>query len=142
MKTLKSLTAALLIILSANAFAIADETKNNKLQMDYAINTYVEAMSNGKIKELPSVLDPDVKFTTSKGNEIKHYSKTEMLESLKSYENIVQNCQTDYKLIESGAAQAIVKVTMKYETFSKVHLLTLNNTAKGWKIVSVSSSFN
>ncbi len=141
MKSLKSLTAALLIIFSASAFA-NDETKSNKLQMDYAIHTYIEAVNNGKIKDLPSVLDPDVKFTFTKGKEIKNYGKTEIMESLKSSENIVQNCQTDYSVIESNPAQAIVKVTMKYENFSKINFVTLNNTSKGWKIITVSTSFN
>lgn len=141
MKTLKSLATALLIILTVSAFA-TDETKNKKLLMENAVNSYIDALSYGKIKGLSSVIDQEAKFTISYGETIRTYGKSEMLESLRAQENIVQNCKSDYTMIESSPAQAIVKVVMKYDTFSKTHFLTLSNTSKGWKITNVSSSFN
>jgi len=141
MKTLKSLAAALLIFLSVSAFA-NDDSKNQKLQMDYALKTYIDAISNGNIKGLPEVLDSDVKFTITRGEQIVSYSKSEMLSSLKTTQNIQQNCVTDYTIIDQNPAQAVVKVTMKYAEFSKVNFVTMTNTTRGWKITNVSSSFN
>ena len=54
MKTLKSITAALLIALSFSAFA-ADSPKNEKLEMNYALKTYIDAITLGKINALPEV---------------------------------------------------------------------------------------
>lgn len=141
MKTLKTLTAALLIVLSANAFA-RDDSKSAKMRMDYAINTYVEAVSNGHMKDLPAILDENVKYTVSKGTDIHSYSKAEMLEFFKNNENIVQNCKTDYTILEGGANQSIIKVSMKYDSFTKINLITLTNSNRGWKITNVSVAFN
>ncbi len=65
-----------------------------------------------------------------------------MLEVFKNYENVVQNCEANYNAIEVGSSQAIVKVTLKYESFSVVNFVTLANSNKGWKITSISSSCN
>ncbi len=141
MKTLKTLTATLLIILSFSAFA-DDTSKNEKLDMNYALKTYVDAVAHGKIKGLEEVLDQNVKFTTTRGSQIINISKAQMLSSLKNTQNVEQNCTTDFSLIESNSTLTVVKVTMKYEGFSKVTYLSMANTTKGWKITNVSSSYN
>ncbi|MGX5690077.1 putative lumazine-binding protein [Arcticibacter tournemirensis] len=141
MKTLKNIAAALLFVLSVSAFA-AEQTQSNKSQIDAAVTTYIDALNYGKIKGLSAVLDQDLKFTVSQGQTILNYNKTQMIESLKAQENIVQNCKTDYTMIESNPGQAIAKVTMKYDGFSKVNFVTLSNTSKGWKITNISSSYN
>lgn len=141
MKTLKTLTATLLIILSFSAFA--DDTSNNeKLNMNYALKTYVDAVAHGKIKGLEDVLDQNVKFTTTRGSQIINISKAQMLSSLKNTQNVEQNCTTDFSLIESNPTLTIVKVIMKYEGFSKVTYLSMVNTTKGWKITNVSSFYD
>ena len=141
MKTLQTLTAALLLILSTSAFA-NDETKANyKFEMNYALQTYIDAIAHGKVSGISEVLDNDVKFTTTRSEKIIHHSKAQTLKSLKENKNVEQNCVTEYNLLETNSSQAIVKVTMKYESFSKVNVVTLTNTTRGWKITNVSSSF-
>lgn len=141
MKTLKALTTAVLLVFSVCAFA-KDDTKNNKIQMDYAISTYINAVNSGNIKALPTVLDENVKFTRNTSDGIQSYGKSDILSEFKNYENVEQNCETRYEILEQGTSQAIVKVVMKYENFSKVNILTLANTQKGWKITNISASFN
>ena len=140
MKTLKSITAAFLIVLSTSAFA-KDDTKLEKLNINYALKTYVNAVTHGKIEGLADVMDKEVKFTTTRGQQIINHDKNEMLESLKNTQNVEQNCLTSFSIVESTPTQSVVKVTMKYDDFSKISYLTMANTGKGWKIVSVSSSF-
>ncbi|HEX8577881.1 MAG TPA: nuclear transport factor 2 family protein [Flavobacterium sp.] len=140
MKAIKTLLAAALMVFSLNSFA-NEEPQSQKLKMDYALKTYIDAISLGKIKGLSEILDNDVKFTVTRGEKIVNYSKSEMLNSLKGSENISQNCTTDYSIIEQSATQAIVKVIMKYDAFSKVNYVTMSQTNKGWKITNVSSVF-
>ncbi|HEY1009665.1 MAG TPA: nuclear transport factor 2 family protein [Daejeonella sp.] len=140
MKTLKSIAAALLIAFSLSSFA-ADGTAKEKLEMNYALKTYIEAVTVGKITALPEVLDKNVKFTSTRGENIISHNRSEMLNVLKTTENVKQNCVTEYSVIESTPSASIVKVIMKYDGFSKVSYLNLANTTKGWKITSVSTSF-
>ena len=140
MKTLKILVAALLSVLSLNVVA-DDETAKENLTIDYALKSYIDAFTAGKVKGFPEVLAGDVKFTETRGERIINYSKQDILNNLKNNANIQQNCTTEHTIIDQNPAQAIIKVTMKYDAFSKVNLVTLSNTGKGWKITNVSSSY-
>ena len=140
MTTLKTLTAALLITLSFSAFA-ADGSKAEKLEMKYALRTYIDAITQGKIGGLTDVLDQDIRFTTTRGQKIINHSKSQVLNELKISENVKQNCVTEFSIVESTPNLSVVKVTFKYANFSKVEYLNLANTTKGWKITSVSTSF-
>lgn len=140
MKTLKSITAALLIVLSTSAFA-NDDTKLEKLNINYALKTYVNAVTHGKIEGLAEVMDKDVKFSTTRGQQIINHDKNQVLESMKSIQNVEQNCITEFSIVESTLTQSIVKVTMKYKEFSKISYLSMSNTGKGWKIVNVATSY-
>ncbi|HXI01505.1 MAG TPA: nuclear transport factor 2 family protein [Sphingobacteriaceae bacterium] len=140
MKNLTTLTAALLMVLSFSAFA-ADESNNQKLNMNYALKTYMDAVTHGKISGLSEILDTDVKFTNTRGNKIINYNKSEILRSFNDNQNIAQNCSTDYRVMELNSTITIVKVVMKYEEFSKISYVSMANTTKGWKITNVSSSY-
>lgn len=140
MKTLTILTAALMTIISFGAFA-EDETNSEKLKVDYTVKTYIDAVTQGKVKDLAEVLESDARFTLTQGERIVNFSRYETLKWLKSSEGIRQNCSTDYNIIEMDASQAVVKISMKYDTFCKVNLLSLANTKKGWRITNVSTSF-
>lgn len=121
----------------------ADELNtSNKLSIDYALKSYLDAVSEGKIKGFADVLDGDVKFTVTRGEKIVNYSKSEMLSSLKSSEGVKQNCTTEYAIVEQNSTQTIVRVTQKYDEFTRINFVTFNNTSKGWKITNVSSSFS
>ncbi len=140
MKTLKTITAALLIAFSFSAFA-ADGTAKEKRELNYALKAYIEAVTEGKIADLAEVLAKDVNFSYARGEKIVSHNKSEMLSALKISENVMQNCVTSYNLVEATPSFSVVKVTMKYDGFSKVSYLNLGNTGNGWKITSVSTSF-
>lgn len=140
MKTLTTLLTATFMVFSLSSFA-NQEPEVQKLSMDYALKTYIDAITSGKVKGLADILDNDVKFTVTRGEKIINYSRSEMLNSLKGTQNVVQNCSTDYAIVEQSASQAIVKVTMKYDAFSRINYVTMAQTNKGWKITNVSSVF-
>ncbi len=140
MKTLKTLTAAFLIVLTGSAFA-SDEIKEEKLQLNYTLQTFIDALSHGKIDDLPEILDTDAKLTFTRANKIYNYNKAEIIRSFKPLKNIEQNCTTDFIILESSASQAIIKVTMKYKEFSKISLVNMANSKTGWKITNISSTY-
>jgi len=140
MKTLKILTAATLLFLSATAFA-SDDVKSAKLNMNYTVQTYIDAVAHGKTKPLPDVLDSDVKLTITIRDNIVNYNKSEILKVLKTTENVEQNCSTSYTIIEQGSTLAVVKVILQYPGFSKVSFLNMADTKTGWKITNVSDSY-
>ncbi|WP_374163707.1 nuclear transport factor 2 family protein [Arcticibacter sp. MXS-1] len=142
MKALKTIVLAFCIVFSFNTFAKNDGSKEQKLSMNYAVQTYIDAMTLGKIKDLTEVLDNEVKFTVTQGQNIVNYSRNQMLAVLKNSENLEQNCKTNFTVVEQNDAQSIVKVTLSYDGFNKVNYVTISNTNQGWKITNVSTMFN
>jgi hypothetical protein len=140
MKTLKALTAAVLIVISSSAFA-TDNEKNEKATINYTLQKYIGALSYGKINGISEVLDPQAQFTVTGMNKTIHYNTAQILSSLKGLKNVQQNCLTSYNIIELNPTQAIVKVTMKYDAFSRVDFVNIANTSDGWKITNASTSF-
>lgn len=141
MKTLKNFAAALLVILSVSAFA-EEKPSNEKLEMNYALKTYIDAVAYGKVQALKDVLNDDVKFSFAQGKRILSFGKTEMLDFMKTTENVEQNCDLSFSTVEENSTQAIVKVSMKYKEFTRDSYINLLRTDKGWKITNVSSSFS
>lgn len=142
MKTLKTLSAALLIVLSTSAFATADVSPASKAKMNYTLSTYIDAICKGKIKGIAQIFDPSMKYSISNGTKISTMSKSELVEHFKSFENIEQNCESKYEVVEATENHAIVKLSMQYDSFVKNNLITLNMTDKGWKITNISVDFN
>ena len=140
MKTLKTLIAAFFLTISVSAFA-ADDVNNEKLNIDNTLNTYVGAIANGKMNGLKNILADDMKFTVARAEKVTNYNKAQLLNSLKESENVVQNCSTEYEVVKINSLQAMVKVIMKYEGFSKINFISLDKTGTSWKITSISSSY-
>lgn len=141
MKTLKIASVVALMVLSINVFA-SEGSRKEKFNMNYTVQKYIDALSYGKINGISQVLDADVKFTLTGGKRTLNYNKPQILAYLQSIQNIHQNCVTGYSIIDLNSSQAVVKVTMKYDSFSRVNFLSMANTAEGWKITNVSTSFN
>ncbi len=141
MKTLRNIAAALLVVLSASAFA-SDISPASKARMNVTLNTFIDAVCKGQIKGVTKILDSSVKYTVSNGNKITTMNKTDLLDYFRQIENIEQNCKASYDLLESNETQAIVKLKLKYAEFSKNNVLTMNYTDKGWIITNISVSFD
>ncbi len=142
MKTSNIFLSLIFVASSLSLFANTDEgKKSQKLSMNYAVQTYIDALTVGKVSDLSEVLDSNVKLTTNQAGKIVNFNKKEILESLKGSENLKQNCKTEYNVVEQTENNCIVKVTMAYEVFTKVNYVTITQTNGGWKITNVSSSF-
>ncbi|ASU36324.1 nuclear transport factor 2 family protein [Mucilaginibacter xinganensis] len=139
MKTLKSIMLGLALLVVCGAAKA--NTTDDKLTANYAINTFVDAMTHGKTAGLSDVLDKSAEFNMVRGKTVLSYSKTQMLEFLNSNKNIEQACTTSTSVVESNASVTIVKVAMKFDGFVRNNYVTLANTGNGWKITNVYSTF-
>ncbi|RVU00058.1 hypothetical protein EOD41_13945 [Mucilaginibacter limnophilus] len=137
MKTLKSLLLGLALIITANVVKANDK---EELTQQHAIDTYIEAVTHGKLEGLSKVLDTDAKFTMMRGSKQLSFDKREMLEYLKATKS-VQDCKVNTTTVENNGEVAIVKVDLEYEGFTRSNLVTITNTGNGWKITSVHSTF-
>ena len=139
MKALKStmLGLALLVVCGIAKANTIDE----KVTPNYAINTFVDAMTRGKLAGLDAVLDKSAEFNMMRGKKMLSFTKSEMLEFFQSNKNIEQACTTSTSIVESDSKVAIVKVSMKYDNFVRDNYVTIANNGSSWKITNVYSVF-
>jgi hypothetical protein len=141
MKTLKSILLGLALLAVGTAVK-ANNTNDGTLTENHAINTYVDAMTRGKLQGLNDVLDPSAQFSMLRGKTVLSFSKKQMLDYLQPNQNTEQTCTTSTSIVESNANIAVVKVDMKYEGFVRSNYVTIANTGNGWKITNVYSVFS
>ena len=140
MKTLKTTFIALLVTLT---FTVTKaDTPKEKLTMRYAISAYVDAFSQGKYSGFADLIDDSAKFSHMRGSKVICFNKSQIIESLKDQQNVIQNCTTTTKVVESTGNLVVYKVQMKYQNFSRTNYVTMTDTGNGWKITNVSSVFS
>jgi hypothetical protein len=76
-----------------------------------------------------------------RGTKVLSFSKTEVVDLLKANKNTEQDCVTSTSIVESNNDLAVVKVDMKYSSFTRSNYVTVTNTGSGWKITNVYSVF-
>lgn len=138
MKNLKSIMLVLALLMVYNA-ARADRPRPGILTKNHAINTYIDAMTRGKLSGVNDILDQNATFSTLRGKQVLSFGKQDMLKYLKENKDIDMDCTTNTSVIQSNADITLVKVDMKYETAVRCSYITLVNTGEGWKITNVYS---
>jgi hypothetical protein len=141
MKNLKSIVLGLALLFICGAVKANPIPSNENLTATHAINTYVDAITRGKLTGLNDVLDQTVKFSMLRGKKMLSFDKKEMMEFFKGDKNVEQICTTSTDVVESNADVKVVKVDMKYDGFTRSNYVTVANTGDGWKITNVYSVF-
>lgn len=142
MKTLKTIILGLVAVMTISAASAKTITPaNEKMSVNYAVTAYVNAVTHGQNEALSEVLDNNFKFTMLRGKNMVSCNKTELLDFMKTTNNVEQDCKTSVSVNESNADLTVVKVNMKYNGFLRTNYVTLTNTTDGWKITNVYSVF-
>jgi hypothetical protein len=142
MNTFKLFTLTICFALSYEvSHALQQDTKAEKMTMNYALQTYVDAIHFGKLRGLSQIIDENATFTMKRGDKLISNTKDEVLKAMKGQENVEQNCKITQSIVETLPTQMIVRVDMKYKTFTRTNFVTLSETNTGWKVSHVSSSF-
>lgn len=143
MKTIKSIVLglALLVVCGTSVNAAATLDKNDGLTKTYAVNTYVNAMTRGKLDGFNDVLDKSAKFSMLRGKQVLNFDKKEMMQYMQKGKNVSQACTTSTSIVESNDDTAVIRVDMQYDNFVRSNYLTIANTGSGWKITKVYSVF-
>ncbi|PWK75306.1 putative lumazine-binding protein [Mucilaginibacter oryzae] len=129
-----------LLVAGATANA-ATKIDGENLTKNFAINTYIDAMTRGKLSGFSEVVDPSAKFSMLRGTKVLSFDKMQVVDQLKATKNTEQDCVTSTSVVESNNDLAVVKVDMKYSTFTRSNYVTITNTGSGWKITNVYSVF-
>jgi hypothetical protein len=148
MKTLTTTILALVILLSFGA-AKADGTNNGanntntnaKLSVDYAVNTYVNAVTVGDVKDINNILGDNLKYSIERGDKKMVYNKQQTAEAFVEDADVQQDCVVTTTVSNSNPDVTIVKVELQYVDCIRTNYVTMTNSAQGWKITNIYSTF-
>jgi hypothetical protein len=135
MKILKSILLGLTLIIACTIAKAAD--KPSKLEV---LDVFMNASTHGKITGLENVLDKDLEFNMKRGERTVTVNKAQALDYFKASENIEQQCKCSTTTIEDNDRYTVMKVEMKYETYTRINVVTIKDTTSGWKITKIDTS--
>ena len=141
MKTLaKTFAAAALITISTCTMAagkpVGDNSKKATVNLstsDLAIDHYVAVMTEGQSAGVEQLFTSDfnqkVHASTNRIN-----SRSEVISFLKKQKGEQLNCKTSATIVEQSSDYMLAKVTMQFDGFTKIDLVTLVNDGGSWKV--------
>jgi hypothetical protein len=141
MKTLKAVVMGLALLLVCGLAQAASGTKHNNSTKEEVINAYVDAVVHGKLSGVSDAIDDDAQFNMKRGSNVNTLNKPQVLDALKSGENVEQDCQCTKTVLQDNDDVSIIKVDMKYNDFTRTDVITAQRAGNGWKITKVETSF-
>ncbi|MEO8887573.1 MAG: hypothetical protein ABI367_16025 [Mucilaginibacter sp.] len=139
MKILKSIMLGLALLAVCNIAGATNKSVDKPTKLE-VLDVFINAAAHGKIAGLENVLDNDLEFNMKRGERTITVNKTQALDFYKASENIEQACKCSSSTIEDTDWYTIMKVEMKYDTYTRINVVTIKDTASGWKITKVDTS--
>ena len=148
MKTLtKTFAAAALIAVSTFTMAAGKPAEDNSKKAtvnlstaDLAIDHYVAVMTEGQSAGVEQLFTSDFNQKVQV-SEVKTNSRSAVISFLKKQKGEHLNCKTSTTIVQESADYMLAKVTMQFDGFTKIDLVTLVNDGGYWKVSQSINSY-
>ena len=148
MKTLtKTFAAAALIAVSTFTMAAGKPAEDNSKKAtvnlstaDLAIDHYVAVMTEGQSAGVEQLFTSDFNQNVQV-SEVKTNSRSAVISFLKKQKGEQLNCKTSTTIVQESADYMLAKVTMQFDGFTKIDLVTLVNDGGYWKVSQSINSY-
>ena len=142
----KTFAAAALIAVST--FAMAAEgpgSKSAKANVnlstaDFALEHYVAVTTEGESAGVEQLFAADFNQKIQSSNAQSH-SREAVVKSLKKQKGEKLNCEVSTDILEESADYMVAKVTLKFDSFTKTDLVTLERMGNEWKVSKSINSY-
>ncbi|MGJ1322415.1 MULTISPECIES: nuclear transport factor 2 family protein [Sphingobacterium] len=143
----KTFAAAALIAVSTFTMAAAkpagDNSKKATVNLstaDLAIDHYVAVMTEGQSAGVEQLFTSDFNQKVQV-SEVKTNSRSAVISFLKKQKGEQLNCKTSTTIVQESADYMLAKVTMQFDGFTKIDLVTLVNDGGNWKVSQSINSY-
>lgn len=138
-KTLTTISAALLMIISLSSFAMDKVNPLKNLDSKALVMTYLQTTSLGSTAYHKYLFTDDFEYVNTANED--SYSKKEYLKFLKENKGLKFDAQTQYEILDETGKACIAKAVSYYESFQRIDYITLNKTDDGWKVSKVVTTY-
>ena len=143
----KTFAAAALIAVSTFNMAAAKPAGDNSTKStvnlstaDLAIDHYVAVMTEGQSAGVEQLFTSDFSQKVQASNDQTN-SRSEVISFLKNQKGEQLNCKTSTTIVEQSSDYMLTKVTMQFDGFTKIDLVTLVNDGGNWKVSQSINSY-
>lgn len=135
------LTIATTVMLAFTFSAFATEKSNPLKDMNTAnlVSYYLEATTLGSVDFNKYLFADDFQYSNTVNNTV--ISKRQYLAFLKSQKGLKFNCETNYQILDQSGQSCIAKAIMKFENFTRIDYITMNQSIDGWKVNKVVTTY-
>ncbi len=138
---IKTLALFLCLAISSSAWATPKKKPLKNHSANDAINSYIESTTQGNTVGIENLFTDHFFQTISTPAKVETHKRQDLITYLKSQKGYIQNCQTNYSILEKNDNCAIAKITLQYKNFSKVEYVTICSVGETWKVSQVVTSY-
>ncbi|MDQ1151928.1 MULTISPECIES: nuclear transport factor 2 family protein [Sphingobacterium] len=118
----------------------ATKANINLSTADFALEHYVAVTTEGESAGVEKLFADDFNQKIQASN-AQSNSRSEVVKSLKKQKGKKLNCTVSTDILEESADYMVVKVTLKFEDFTKTDLVTLEREGNDWKVSKSINSY-
>jgi len=107
---------------------------------DFALEHYVAVTTEGESAGVEQLFAEDFNQKIQASNAQNH-SRNAVVKLLKKQRGEKLNCVVSTDIIEESADYIVAKVTLKFENFTKIDLVTLERVGNDWKVSKSINSY-
>ena len=138
-RPIATIAVAIIMITSFNAFATNKGNPLITFKSAEIINTYIEVATLGSVEMNKFLFANDFEYQNAANGHT--FNRKEYIKFLEKNEGLQYNCETSYKILDENAQACLAKTTMKFKNFTRIDYVTLNQTADGWKVSKIVTSY-
>ena len=134
-------TIATLFTLAFTFSAFAKETVNplKDFNAKKIALVYVEALTTGNIDYNKHLFTSDFEYRNTANKEVT--ARSAYISFLKANKGLKYNCTTTYDILDQAGSTCIAKATMKFDNFTRIDYITMQQTKDGWKVSKVVTTY-
>ena len=138
-RNLLTITTVMMMVLSLSSFA--NEKTNPSLSGPSAsiVADYLNASVLGHQNDIKEMLADNFEYFNTANKQ--KSSKEEYVKFLNETNNSKYDCVYTYEVLDQTGKSAVAKATFKFDNFTRVDILSLQETAEGWKISEVITNY-
>jgi len=107
---------------------------------EFALEHYVAVTTEGESAGVEQLFAEDFSQKVQASNAQTH-SRSALIKSLKKQKGEKLNCTVTTDIIEESGDYMVAKVTLKFENFTKIDLVTLVRDGNNWKVSKSINSY-
>lgn len=138
-RNLTTIAAAIMMVFSLSSFANDSMKPSSELTSVSIVSEYLNASVMGNQKNIKNMLAEDFAYVNTANK--KKSSKEDYVKFLEETNNSKYNCDYSYEILDQAGKSALAKATFKFDDFTRVDVLTLTETAEGWKISELITNY-